>query len=122
MRSRVIQLLKPLFAFPVENSLRSGSPDVCCVAGWLELKVAYRQNGIIPVDLRTTQRLWLRQWRRHGGRAWTLTMLGQSWHLHDGLWSVENLGSTTEFEMENAAIAVWKSEPTSEALCKSLLS
>lgn len=139
MRSKVIAMLRPLFAFPVENAVAQGAPDVCCVAGWVELKVASRPfepSAVVDIDLRSSQRVWLRKWRTHGGRAFTLVRVCQTavyadpqrnvpsvWYLHDGRWSAEHLGMVNEHLLHRSALKWWSGEPTSEslveALCKS---
>ncbi len=128
MRQRVIAMLRPLFAFPVENGVAQGAPDVCTVAGWVELKVAQRvaPGVVLQIDLRNSQRVWLRKWRTHGGRAFTLVRVNAEtpvWYLHDGRWSAEHLGNVTEEVMHHCALRWWSGEPSAEslveALCKS---
>lgn len=95
-RSLIVAELKPLLAFPVENAASVGAPDICCVAGWIELKLAGRRvasfTGVVSVDVRPAQRLWMRSWRAAGGPGWYLTYVMKTWMLHDGAWGAENLG------------------------------
>jgi hypothetical protein len=95
-RRKVVQTLRPLRAFAIENEIGVGTPDVCCVTGWLELKVAsrpVRASSPVRVKRRPTQATWHRMWRMHGGRSWTLTLLDvEHAILHDGYWSATNLG------------------------------
>ena len=126
-RSLVVSMLKPVGAFPVENLVgEPGCPDVCTTLGWLELKIASRPARAttrVSVDLRPAQALWLRRWRRLGGRAWTLTLLGESlWLLHDGAWSADHLGSEPELRLISEAIMVRENAPTSEELILHLMS
>lgn len=115
-RKRVVQMLQPLRAFAVENAVGiDGIPDVCCVAGWIELKLAnkpMRETTKVSVDLRNAQRVWLRNWRKCGGRAWTLTVIEQTWYLHDGLWSADYLGDTTLASLIQGACALWPHGPS----------
>jgi len=98
-RSHVVKALSPLLAFPVENSVgEPGVPDVCCLAGWLELKVVTKvttQDAILRVDVRPAQRVWMRNWRSQGGPGWFLTKVPGLVMLHDGVWAAEYLGDVS---------------------------
>ena len=134
-RKQVLKLLKPIGAFPIENAdtRGEGTPDVCTVAGWIELKVADRPakaNTIVSIDLRNSQRLWLRRWGKHGGRAWTFTLLlrhpsiekqADVWILHDGPWASEHLGKSTLTGLMESSIAWWTDEPDSTTLINALI-
>lgn len=124
LRKKVVQLLKPICGAPIENIVgEGGDPDVYCVAGWLELKVAerpVRRETRVTVDVRPAQRLWLKRWRMSGGRAWTLTLLEETWLLHEGHWAAECLGNVTEAELRKNAVAVWESAPDSNDLIRAL--
>lgn len=107
----------------MENLAHPGTPDVVCVAGWLELKVAERPSSAetrVDVDVLPSQRAWLKKWRQHGGRAWTLTLLGETWILHDALWASEHLGLVPELELIQKAEAVWTKAPSFEQLARAL--
>lgn len=117
-------MLKPLRAFAVENSVSVGCPDICCLSGWIEMKVgaAPRPGVVVRVGLRQTQRAWLRGWRMGGGRALTLCVLGESWLLSDGLWSADRLDHATIEEAIDNAVRYWEHKPSSDDLVRSLLS
>jgi hypothetical protein len=123
-RSKVVKLLKPICASPLENAVgEGGDPDVYCIAGWIELKVASRpktEGTRVTVDVRPAQRLWLKRWRMCGGRAWTLTLLGDTWLLHEGHWAAECLGNVNERELRANAVQVWESAPDSNDLIGAL--
>lgn len=123
-RSKVVKLLSPICGSPLENIVGDGGdPDVYCVAGFLELKVGERQkreSSRVVVDVRASQRLWLKRWRMSGGRAWTLTLLGETWLLHDGFWAAQHLGEVSEAELRSNAIAVWEGAPDSSTLINAL--
>lgn len=123
-RSKVVKLLEPICGTPLENIVGDpGDPDVYCVAGFLELKVAERprmEETRVTVDVRPAQRLWLKRWRMSGGRAWTLTLLGDTWLLHEGHWAAECLGEVNERSLRVNAVAVWEGAPTSSDLIKAL--
>lgn len=125
-RSLVVGLLRPVGAFPVENSSgEPGCPDVCTMLGWLELKVAdrpARPTSYVKVGLRPAQALWLRRWRRLGGRVWTLTLLGDDlWLLHDGAWAADHLDCEPELTMISEAIMAREGAPSSEELIQHLM-
>ena len=111
MRHRVVNaMLKGLGAFAVENPACPGTPDVCTTVGWLELKVARwprKVGSVVNVDLRQTQRLWIRRWARHDGNVWTLTWISNEWFLHDGRWSADHLGNVDERVFRNCALYSW---------------
>ena len=107
-RGKLVKALKPLRAFAVENDVHDGTPDVCCLAGWIELKVATRPVRVttrVDVGLRPAQAVWLSGWRRQGGRAWGAILLDDE-HvlLHDGLWVAEHYDSATMQELAANAL------------------
>ncbi len=120
IRGAVLNLLRPLAAFAVENVADNGTPDVGFVGGWLELKTGefpQTARGCVRVKVRPSQRVWLKRWAHTGGRAWTLTVVdGMFWFLHDGAWAAENLGRVVESEFKSAAEAIWVREPPGEEL------
>lgn len=127
-RAKVVKLLAPLLAFPVENYVADGAPDICCTAGWLELKIAGepRANGVIPVRVRPAQKLWLRAWRAAGQPAWTLTAYHNAgahwiWLLHDATWSCDNLGMVDLETLTKASVWWWVVEPSSAELIMRLI-
>lgn len=113
LRKRVVELLHPLAGFSVENALSPGAPDVCCVVGWIELKLGYvriHDNHVIQ-EVRPAQRAWHHKWRSRGGRSWFLTDVGGIWYLHDGMWGSKNLGETPyEAFQENCIFMLRKNE------------
>lgn len=123
-RNKVIEILAPIGARPVENILDVGMPDVVCVAGWIELKVSSRpkrSTSRIPVIWQPGQQPWLKKWRQHGGRAWTLLLLDETWILHDAFWSVEYLGEVDEDFLIKHASGCWPKAPTFQQLAEKLL-
>jgi hypothetical protein len=129
-RKLVVEILQPLAGFAVENAVGVGQPDVCCTAGWLELKVAERParpgHRVVP-GLRSTQRVWMRRWTRSGGRAWVLTRLtdagvdtGLCWLLHDGEWAAEHMDYCAEVTLQSASLQAWSGE-NPHNLCATLI-
>lgn len=102
-RSDIVAGLAPLLAFPVENSVDVGTPDICCLAGWVELKIVRtvpaRQGSVLHVRIENSQRIWMRNWCRHGGPGWWLVgIIAHShklWLLIKGGWGADSLDFTT---------------------------
>lgn len=102
-RSKVVELLRPLLAFPIENTAAVGTPDVACVFGFIELKIASRpmkSSSRVEVDVRNSQRIWMKNWIRHGGRAWFLTRIDELWMVHDGEVGASSLGREPESDLK----------------------
>lgn len=119
VRSKVITLLKPINAFAVENVVHDGTPDVCTVMGWIELKVSdwpKRESSPVKVKMRPAQRIWHRNWRLHGGKAWTISKIGKTWVLHRGDWAAKHLGRVDKSRLIGESVALWSKTPTSEKL------
>lgn len=134
MRQLIVRMLQPIGAFAVENFAHDGTPDVCTVAGWIELKVGSwpsRAGSRVRIELRTAQGIWMRRWIRHGGKAWTLSLVDQSsvnaprlesaWFLHNAEWAHDHLGNVTEEEMKQQALVWWQEKPIAEQLISALL-
>lgn len=129
IRQDLVKILAPFGAFPVENPVRPGTPDVCLILGWIELKVAKRpvlSVTKISVDVRNEQRIWLDQWSRVGGKCWTFTLVEGNglpiWYLHRGSWSAIYLGNVAESIMKTEAVRFWCGEmPGAKELIPELL-
>lgn len=122
-RRLVVRLLLPVGAIYVENTADDGTPDVACVLGWIELKVAtrpVRPTTNVAVKVRPSQRVWWQRWRRHGGAVTVLTLLDQTWLLHDGLWAAEHLGRAPAQVLTESAIWTSATEPTSLELIEAI--
>jgi hypothetical protein len=126
-RSKIVAALKPLRAFAVENDVHDGTPDVCCLAGWIELKVGtcpVRSTTRVDLGLRQAQAVWLRGWRRQGGRAWGMVLLNDEVVLlHDGLWAAENYDvvNSTDLVRNSLMTAVMPTSTFSRALMATLM-
>lgn len=130
-RSIVVKMLEPLAAFPVENIVAEGTPDVCSTAGWIEMKLAdlpQKETTRVAIDLRKSQRDFLRRWTRTGARAWTLTIIQPSlqdqrehWLLHGGKWASEFLGNVPFNELVKAAVGHWTERPSSADFVAALI-
>lgn len=94
-RSKVVRWLAPLLAFPVENSAHPGAPDICTLAGWIEMKRAFvpaDPSEIVPIEVRPNQLRWAKSWKKHGGRSFVLVVCdtGQ-WLLFDQQFEILGL-------------------------------
>lgn len=114
-RENVVKWLKPLMAFPVENVATWGAPDVCCLAGWIELKKAdkpSRDDTIVRPGMRATQRIWHKKWSRGGGLSWALTIMSDDrWFLHSGAWAAEFYDRSPLFVFEKQALIIYDGPP-----------
>lgn len=119
-RSHVVKLLRPLLAFPIENTADVGTPDIGCIAGFIELKIAKRPVRVdtpVAIDVRNSQRIWMRRWCAHGGKAWFLTRLDDLWIIHDGAqWATEHLGSASEVGLKQFSCWYSVEKVTSDTL------
>lgn len=113
MRRLVVDMLHPLAAFPLENMIGAGMADVACTLGWIELKVGNRPAKLdtnVTFTMRPAQRVWHREWRRKGGKSWTLSYLHERgdrhnlWMLHDGAWSADCMDMVDEVTLVGRAI------------------
>lgn len=124
-RSRVVKLLASVCAFPVENEVADGAPDVCTTIGWIEMKRAARPRSSesrVCVEVRNSQRVWHRRWRAHGGRSFFLTVISDAdWYLHDGRWGAEHLGQADWQTFHDSAIANWTGGPSGDALIRAIV-
>lgn len=115
IRAWLVQSLWIIGAFPVENSARPGTPDICTKIGWIELKIISiprSENSVMRIGLRKTQRAWMRRWSRVNGTSFLLciTKCG-SWFFHTGKWAAEHADIATYSEFKSAAAASFIDRP-----------
>lgn len=124
MRSKVVKMLTPWHAVPIENGVGVGTPDVEYVGGWLELKsVDQPKNPDTAVRVphfSMEQRLWLRQRNEAGGRADVLIKVGNWWILLRGDIAAEILGMVSLGALIDACIDAWAETPSGGALMEAL--
>lgn len=111
MRNRVVPALKVLHGKAVENVVGPGTPDVCYIGGWVELKKIQgwpvRHDTPVRVHKFTPQqRSWLATHVTLGGRAFMLIQIGLEYFLYDGLWAAQNVDRQPRAVME--AQALWR--------------
>lgn len=119
LRSEIVKMLRPLRAFPIENNADVGTPDICCIAGFIELKLGTRpvsHQSRVVVDVRNAQKIWMSNWCRAGGKAWFLTIVDRLWLVHDGLWGADFLGKVTETTLKENAVWFYVGSPTDAEL------
>lgn len=126
MRRRVIQALRELDAIAVENSAYPGTPDVCYIGGWIELKEAdaWPKKATTPLAMRhftRHQRAWIRRHAEKGGAVFVLLKVGKSeWFLIDGKIAADILGSATRQEIQSASCLAFNKGLNNEELLKCL--
>jgi hypothetical protein len=115
MRRRVVKLLKPIGAFPVENPCLPGTPDINHWYGWIELKWVRswpkRKNTIIRLtDFTLKQKRFLRNRWQGNQDAYLLVQINRTeWFLFKGN-TVDPLGQNfNRKEFCNHAFQHWTS-------------
>lgn len=114
MRRRVLDALRTLHAFAVENSALPGTPDVNYVEGWIELKqlpkwpkVGEDRNILLP-HFTPQQRLFMLQRHRHHGKVWLMLKVGRDeWFLFRGKVAAEHVGRCTRAQLIEHAARHW---------------
>jgi len=111
MRRAIVRALAELGAFPVENSVHAGTPDVAFAGGWIELKRLEawpkRPTTIVKPGLSPKQRQWLARHAKAGGQGFVLLRVGAAWLLFLATDAVKILDSTTRLELEQWAQGQW---------------
>ncbi len=123
-RKKVVQYLRQLDAHPVENITGVGTPDVECVAGWIELKYMRewpkRADTVVRFPKYTPQqRSWHKRRRSRGGNVWLLLKVGRmEWLIFDAAVAANLFDTLTRKQMEDIALMNWKKGLTAEDLKK----
>jgi hypothetical protein len=112
MRSQVVRALRPLHAFPVENSILPGTPDVNYIHGWIELKYLKRwpanTDAIIKIPHYTPpQKIFAQQRVRAGGTCWFLLCVERDWILLDGVAAANLINRSTRDQLVAASWGYW---------------
>ncbi len=125
LRRNVITMLQPLDAIAVENPAHIGTPDVCFIEGWIELKVVKRwppRGGILRLEHFTNQqRVWLLRRCRLGGRAILLLQVGLEWLLFDGETAANLVGRADKETLLKSAAQHWLKKPSGKDLRRCVL-
>ena len=126
LAGRVVEILKPLDGFRVENPCHPGTPDVNYVGGWLELKQVDKWPVKEETPLRVEhftqqQRIWLSRRVRKGGRAYVLIQVAREYILLGGDVAAEILGESTRQDLVQASIFCCTSRQLPEMLLNALV-
>lgn len=110
-RRLVVNALKELHAFAVENPARAGTPDINYMEGWIEMKRLDRwppPSEIIDIPHFTPQqRNFLEKRVRMGGHAWLLFRIRNDWLLFRGDIAARRVGHVRQNELLAIASRVW---------------
>lgn len=126
LRKAVVELLRPIGAFAVENTSGVGTPDVATTLGWIELKqlAAWpaRPSTNVVLDIHNGQRIWLNHWQSVGGRAWVLARVGREILVWRGPWAAQNLDRQTRDVLLRHAVGHWtQGLPHADVLVQALV-
>ena len=113
MRTRLIRIMKPLHAIPVENPAQPGTPDINYIDGWIECKWLRswpkKKNSPVTITHFTQrQRIWLKKRVAHGGNCWLFLQCGRQWLIFDGRVAAEIVGKVPRYELFRNAIRYWR--------------
>lgn len=98
MRQSLVELLRPLDAYAVENACVPGMPDLECTGGWVELKYipSYPKRKYVTVvrvpHFMPIQRAWIRRRAKYGGRVFVILRVEDDWFVLPGAPSANHLG------------------------------
>lgn len=117
-RSYIVDALRPLAAFPIENRIQAGTPDIVHKYGVIECKRLDswpdRETSKINIGLRKDQKIWLRRWTHCGGSALVITTIGDEWLIHSGAWRY--LADATVTEFRSHTMYRWERKPLKSTL------
>lgn len=124
-RKIVVQLLRSYHAVAVENALGSGTPDVYCTLGWIELKSLrewpVREKSPVRLPHFTAmQKHWLSKECACGGKAWLLIKIAREWVLIHGT-KVDTVGAVPRDALLALSARHWNKTPSKEELVECLL-
>jgi hypothetical protein len=129
-RSQLLELLKPLHAVAIENSLGDGgTPDLNCTAGWIEIKQLpswpIRPDTVVrPPHFEPEQRHFLRTRCSQGGNAWMMLVVGNTWNLVWGLSAAVHVGVdwvTADYQLAANDRMHWSTKPDVGSLIRALM-
>ena len=110
-RANLVRVLKPLGAMPVENRVRSGTPDVNYKGGWIECKYmktwpkgADKNPVRFPHPLLQSQKIWIAKRSAIGGTVLVCAKVSNEWFFWDGVFAAKNFEKMTRPEMRENAL------------------
>lgn len=110
MRSKLVQILSPFHAIPVENKVPPlGTPDINFVGGWIECKRRdkwpVQENRVVtfahPVNL--NQKIWRDLRVRKGGTVILAMQVARDWLFFTKREVFRNFGTFTKQELFDLA-------------------
>lgn len=116
-------LLKGLDPVRVENLVCPGTPDVECLAGWVELKYLpawpKRPDSIVQLKHFTTvQRAWIIRRVLSGGRCFVVLRVDNEWLLFEGMQAAKFLGVVSRQILYDVSLCHWAQKPDKTELQK----
>lgn len=124
-RPKVLKVLKPLHAIPVENSAKPGTPDVNYREGWIELKWLrqwpVRDDTVVKIEHYTLiqRRFGRDRWAR-GGHSWLLLQVRRDWLLFTGPVAHDCVGLLNKRDLCEQAHRHWTAGLPREELIECL--
>lgn len=108
-RKDVVRALRELHAFPVENPVFPGTPDIAYIGGWIELKKLdewpVRPTTKVRLNHYTVQqKAWARMHHHRGGQCYWLLRVQRDWLLLHGAVAAEVVGTLTREELIGRSI------------------
>lgn len=108
-RKDVVRALRELHAFPVENPIYPGTPDIAYIGGWIELKKLdqwpVRETTKVRLSHYTIQqKAWARMHHHRGGTSYWLLRVQKEWLLLHGAVAAEVVGTLTKTELIGRAL------------------
>lgn len=127
LRRWVVDALRPLHAFAVENPVNPGTPDVECTLCWIELKhveeAPVRVDTVLAVPHYTPQqRFWARQRNIAGGCSFMLIQVSSEFLLFRGEDAAHYVGYYPLQFLRERALVLWKTKPSPSQFLNSIIS
>lgn len=113
-RRRLLKVLRPLHAIPVENGpIHPGTPDINFAGGWIECKWRRawpkRPRTVVALPHFTDQqrRFLTRRWECDEYGAWLVLQVGREWLLFEGPVAARVVGHGRREDLVDAAECHW---------------
>ena len=110
MRAKLVQILSPFHAIPVENKVPPlGTPDINFVGGWIECKRRerwpIRENQVVkfPHPVNLNQKVWRDLRTRKGGTVILAIQVARDWLFFTKREAFRGFGTYTKQELFDLA-------------------
>ena len=123
VRAKLVKIMAPYNAVPIENKVGVGTPDINYRGGWIECKYrpAWPKSDLrivtLPHPIQTSQRIWRNTRVRKGGTVILALRVANDWFFFTKRIAWEKVGGWTKSELyENADFIVeriWDEETKS---------